>query len=136
MQSNSTKPNIVTRLTSLWSTRNYSFSYFLASKLLYNTREATTCFSSFMVQHDTHTQNSLMHAGSNARPRHIILRSDINQRFFVVAALLIKPKQHHGKKPKQKHWFVYKFYGFLCSAYQNKQKQNRHFFSYTWALIE
>jgi hypothetical protein len=22
----------------------------------------------------------------------------------------------------QKHWFVYKLYGFFCCAYQNKQK--------------
>jgi hypothetical protein len=68
------------------------------------------------------------------RPKHSILRSYINWRFFVVATLLIKPKQQHGKS-KQKHWFVYKLYGFCCCAYQNKQKLKSSFFSYAWALV-
>jgi hypothetical protein len=55
--------------------------------------------------------------------KHSILRSYINWRFFVVAALLIKPKQ--------KHFFVYKLYGFCCYVYQNKQKiKSSFFFSY------
>jgi hypothetical protein len=59
------------------------------------------------------------------RLKHTILRSYIDWRFFVVAALLIKPKQQHGKN---QNCFVYKLYGFCCHAYQNKQKKIVIFF--------
>jgi hypothetical protein len=68
------------------------------------------------------------------RPKHSILRSYINWRVFVIAALLIKPKQQHEKYKKQKHWFVYKLYGFCYCAYKNEQKIISSLFSYVWAL--
>jgi hypothetical protein len=59
---------------------------------------------------------------ANAVIHHKQTKIVFNLRFFVVATLLTKPKQQHKKKPKQKHWFLYKLYGFCCCAYQNKPK--------------
>jgi hypothetical protein len=45
-----------------------------------------------------------------------------------------KTKTTTWKKPKQKHWIVYKLYGFCCCAYQNKQKIKSEFF-FVWLII-
>jgi lysylphosphatidylglycerol synthetase-like protein (DUF2156 family) len=51
------------------------------------------------------TQQELPFSLIYARPKHSILRSFINWRFFVVAALLIKPKQQHGKNQNKNTGF-------------------------------
>jgi hypothetical protein len=47
---------------------------------------------------------------------------------FCCCCFANKGKISTWKKCQQKHWFVYKLYGFCCCAYQNKEKKYRNFF--------
>jgi hypothetical protein len=67
------------------------------------------------------------------RPKHSILWSYINT-LFCCCCFANKSKTSTWKKSQQKHWFVYKLYGFCWWAYQNKQKIISSFFCYAWVL--
>jgi hypothetical protein len=47
---------------------------------------------------------------------------------FLLLLFVNKSKTSTWKISQQQHRFVYKLYGFCCSAYQNKEKKNRHLF--------
>jgi hypothetical protein len=59
---------------------------------------------------------------TETRPNHSKLRSYIKWRFFVVAAMLIKPKQQHEKDQNINTSLFINCMDFFCCAYRNKQK--------------
>jgi hypothetical protein len=54
---------------------------------------------------------------------------------FYCCCFANKSKISTLKKWQQKHWFVYKLYGFCCCAYQNRQKKIVIFLCHAWTLV-